>query len=440
MPNRVLTLGSLFDGIAGFPLAATRHGIKPVWASEIEAVPISVTKRHFPDMARYGDVTKINGAEIEPVDIISFGSPCQDLSIAGTRAGLEGERSSLFLQAVRIIKEMRNATARPRFAVWENVPGAFSSNGGEDFRTIIEELARIAKADASIPRPPARGANTESVWDSAGAVMGDGWSIAWRTLDAKYFGVPQRRRRIFLVADFGGTSAAEILFEPEGERRDFKAGGKTRERTAAAVAEGFGETGRGYWQNGIQCLRAKGDRPSYPSNVVLLNDQGGSNTIERSDNAGAGGTGVNEELSYTLSATDRYAVAYDCRNSVVNGDVSGTLQSKENGEYSLNYINPVVTFQYQRSDKYKKEDVSNTLAKRDYKSATNLVVENYAVHRITPTECERLQGFPDDWTAYGHDGKPISDSARYRALGNSVAVPCVEFIMAGLRALGEEKK
>lgn len=163
-------------------------------------------------MKHLGDITKIHGDKIEPVDCITFGSPCQDLSIAGRRAGLAGERSGLFMEAVRIIKEMRSSTngLHPTFAVWENVPGAFSSNGGEDFRAVLEELARVEQPDASIPRPPKGGR-----WNKAGAIAGNGWSLAWRQLDAQYWGVSQRRKRIALVADFGGQRAAEILFERE---------------------------------------------------------------------------------------------------------------------------------------------------------------------------------------------------------------------------------
>ena len=195
-----MTLGSLFDGAGGFPFAAQQYGIKALWASEIEPFPVAVTTKRFPDMKHLGDITKINGAEIEPVDIITFGSPCQDLSVAGRRAGLDGERSGLFMEAVRIIKEMRRATngANPVFAVWENVPGAFSSNKGEDFRVVLEELCKIKDGNANVPRPD------KGKWSDAGEIVGDGYSVAWRVLDAQYWGVPQRRRRIFLVADFRG--------------------------------------------------------------------------------------------------------------------------------------------------------------------------------------------------------------------------------------------
>ena len=215
------TLGSLFDGIGGFPLAAVRAGIQPVWASEIETFPIEVTKRHFPKMLHVGDITQLNGAELPPVDIICGGSPCQDLSVAGRRAGLAGARSGLFMEQIRIVKEMRDAerlrdrTAldlRPRFMVWENVPGAFSSGKpkGEDFRIVLEEIVRIKVCDVSIPRPDSRR------WRPAGGIAVAGsFSLAWRCLDAQYWGVPQRRKRIFLIADFAGESAESILFDEE---------------------------------------------------------------------------------------------------------------------------------------------------------------------------------------------------------------------------------
>lgn len=218
----MLTLGSLFDGAGTFPFAAQQCGVKAVWASEIEPFPVEVTKKRFPGMKHLGDITKVNGAEIEPVDIITFGSPCQDLSVAGKRAGLDGERSGLFMEAVRIIKEMRCKTngRYPKIAVWENVPGAFSSNKGEDFRIVLEELCKIEGGNTSVPRPPKRGG--KPAWNDAGLILGDGYSIAWRVLDAEFWGVPQRRRRIFLVADFGGQCAGQVLFEREGLSRSFE--------------------------------------------------------------------------------------------------------------------------------------------------------------------------------------------------------------------------
>lgn len=210
--NETLTLGSLFDGSGGFPLGGLLHGITPLWASEIEPFPIRVTTKRLPNMKHYGDVSRLCGAELSPVDIITFGSPCQDMSIAGKRAGLDGERSGLFYEAVRIVKEMRCKTdgKYPRFVVWENVQGAFSSNKGEDFRCVLEALSQVKDSAATIPKPQ------NGKWNGSGSVVGDGYSIAWRTLDAQYWGVPQRRKRIYLVADFRGECAGKILFESEG--------------------------------------------------------------------------------------------------------------------------------------------------------------------------------------------------------------------------------
>ena len=217
-----ITMGSLFDGIGGFPLAAIAAGITPVWASEIEAFPIEVTKHHFPDMVHVGDITMLDGAKLPPVDIICGGSPCQDLSVAGARAGLAGARSGLFMEQCRVVKEMRNADiqrgrtgvlVRPRFMVWENVPGAFSSGEpkGEDFRIVLEEILRIKYGAVSVPGP------YPWSWGHPGIViLGNDLSVAWRTLDAQYWGVPQRRNRIFLVADFGGPCAEWILFDEKG--------------------------------------------------------------------------------------------------------------------------------------------------------------------------------------------------------------------------------
>ena len=226
-----MTLGSLFDGIGGWLLAARHAGVTPVWASEIEPFPCSVTARHFPDVKQLGDITQINPDEIEPVDIVCTGSPCQDLSIAGKRKGLEGERSGLFRTAVELVRGMRIRTGGryPRFFVWENVPGAFSSNKGADFRAVLEEIGQT-----EIPMPP------HGKWANAGMAELPQCDIAWRVLDAQYWGVPQRRRRIFLVADFAadGRCAGEILFEPEGVSRNPEAGERAGEETARGAEDG----------------------------------------------------------------------------------------------------------------------------------------------------------------------------------------------------------
>ena len=214
-----LTLGSLFDGIGGFCLAGQMAGIKPIWASEIEPFPIRVTEKRFPDVRQLGDIHALHGEDVPPVDIITFGSPCQNLSIAGKRTGLDGEQSSLFYEAVRIIKEMRRSThgQYPRWAVWENVPGALSSNDGHDFRAVLQSLAEIADEPADVPMP------ADGKWLGAGEIVGNHYSLAWRILDAsKGWGVAQRRRRIFAVLDLAGACAGQVLFESEGLARDYK--------------------------------------------------------------------------------------------------------------------------------------------------------------------------------------------------------------------------
>jgi len=238
-------MGSLFDGIGGFPLAAVRNGIRPVWASEIEAFPIEVTKLRFPDMIHVGDITKLNGADLPPVDIITGGSPCQDLSVAGARAGLAGDRSGLFMEQIRVIKEMRQADLhrgrtikhqRPRFGVWENVPGAFSRGDpkGEDCRIVLEEFIRIDFDTVYVPRP------YTGRWEPAGRILlGDTFSLAWRVFDTQYWpGTPQRRRRIYLVVDFGGTTAPTILFDQESQPRDYSPCIRTGEAITAPTPAG----------------------------------------------------------------------------------------------------------------------------------------------------------------------------------------------------------
>lgn len=238
-----MTLGSLFDGIAGFPLAACRAGIVTLWASEIEPFPIQVSTVHFPEVQQVGDITKLDGAALPPVDIICGGSPCQDLSVAGARAGLAGERSGLFLHQIRVIKEMRNAdircgrtaeSVRPRWMLWENVPGAFSIGDpkGEDFRIVLEEAARVVDPACHVPRP------AKGQWLGAGYLLADGFSIAWRTVDAQFFGVPQRRRRIALVADFAGLCAPEVLFIDDGLPGYYPEGQSPWEAFARSLAAG----------------------------------------------------------------------------------------------------------------------------------------------------------------------------------------------------------
>ena len=286
MTNKTLTLGSLFDGSGGFPLGGLLAGITPVWASEIEPFPIRVTTKRLPFMKHYGNISAMDGGRIEPVDIITFGSPCQDMSIAGRRDGLDGSRSSLFYEAVRIIKEMRCATdgKYPRWICWENVPGAFSSNKGEDFKAVLEAVIGIVEPNAQVPMPE------KARWPYADLYMGDGWSVAYRTLDAQYWGVPQRRRRIYLVADLAGRSAGKILFESEGLSGYSAEGFRSWQRAAGSFTPCAGATGfDGYNGSltddtsatlGVNCGMSTG------RNGIVLNDQGGDR-IEVSEDVAA---------------------------------------------------------------------------------------------------------------------------------------------------------
>ncbi|MBQ9308516.1 MAG: DNA cytosine methyltransferase, partial [Clostridia bacterium] len=273
MENKTLTLGSLFDGSGGFPLGGILAGIKPLWNSEIEPFPVLVTHKRMPQVKHYGDVSTLSGAELEPVDIITFGSPCQDMSIAGKRAGLDGARSGLFHQAIRIIKEMREATdgKYPRYCVWENVPGAFSSNGGEDFRAVLEAVIGVKEEGIEVPAP------SDHRWPKADVYLGDGWSVAYRVLDAQYWGVPQRRARIYLVGDFTGGSAGEVLFKSEGLSRYSAQSLRAWQGTAGSTEEGAGKAG---------------GRPDAGGRVLCVNTQGNS------------GVGITEDKTLALVAQD----------------------------------------------------------------------------------------------------------------------------------------
>ena len=285
-----LKLGSLFDGSGGFPLGGVLAGIEPVWASEVEPFAVRVTTKRFPFMKHYGDISAMDGGKVEPVDIITFGSPCQDMSVAGKRSGLDGQRSGLFYQAVRIIKEMRKATngKYPRWICWENVPGAFSSNNGHDFKAVLEAVIGIVEEGTEVPMP-------EKGWPYADLYLGDRWSVAYRTLDAQYWGVPQRRRRIYLVADFAGRSAGNVLFKSEGVSGYSAESFRAWQRAANGFedctgAPGIGLDGyNGTVSNkaatlGVNCGMSTG------RNGVVLNDQGGN----RMD--------VTEEITCTLRA------------------------------------------------------------------------------------------------------------------------------------------
>ncbi len=351
-----VSLGSLFDGIGVFPLAAVRQGIRPAWASEIEKSSISITRRHFPEMRHLGDVAGVHGGKVEPVHVITFGSPCQDLSTAGLRKGLAGAKSGLFAQAVRIIEEMRCATdgMYPAFAVWENVMGAFSSNDRMDFRTVLESFA-----GTQIPMP------ASGRWAGAGMVRGGRADIGWRVMDAQYWGrppVPQRRKRIFLVADFRGQRAGEVLFIPQSLLPDSGRRGSGRLQAPAGGGIPADEAGRE-----IPVVR-----PIQERRLRGAATEGNAGNFLRS-------LGRSDDPFPTLlaSSVDMFSFWYQGRE---------------------------------------REGV---------------------VRYLTPLECERLQGLPDGWTARGDGGQPISDSARYVALGNSIALPCAEYVLSGIaRVLG----
>ena len=552
--KKQLTLGSLFDGIGGFPYAASFYGIRPLWASEIVPECAAVTKRHFPDMAHLGDITRLHGGKIPPVDILTFGSPCQGLSLAGRRLGLADERSGLFMEAIRIIREMQEAThgKYPQFAIFENVPGALSSNGRRDYQAVLE-----AFTGAKVPMPES------GRWANAGMARGRGVDLAWIIYDAQHFGTAQRRRRLFLVADFRGKRAGEILFVPKSLRGYFEAGGTPRQGITAFTESGAGAAGavieilndqggdsmtvergglsptlRSQTHGNLPIVAAGFDlqqitsktnrsslKPVQPTlcgtgsphviirpvcmatgqaNAAILDDQSPTLTaaherpllihpqlagtlcasgaglsrpagmgseldfcivsagFKHKASAAAGSIGYQEETAPTLvagqvsSVIKAYVIgayysggmlsdnphsgiyeaetsrtldlnggnpccqqggtvivevpgggaladvaAVDCRNYREVSEASGTLQAKsKSGGYSLNYQNPIRI--------------------------------GCLVRRLTPTEAERLMGFPDFWTAYGCDGKEISDSKRYSMLGNSIAVPCVAYIMQGI--------
>lgn len=509
-----LTLGSLFDGIGGFPLAGALAGIKTLWAAEIEPSCIAVTRNHFPDVEHLGSVTDIDGAKIPPVDIITFGSPCQDLSVAGKQAGLDGERSGLFNEAIRIIYEMRESTngRYPTFAVWENVPGAFNSNKGHDF---LQVLRQITKAD--IPMPEC------GKWAKSGMVQCGGVQVTWRQLDAQYWGVPQRRKRIFLVADFGGFRAEEILFDPESLPWNFTKSRTPQERASANAETStsircYDARGNGgetaptmtgdhnghindycavavYGFNGQNSITAAGveareelspaitrnkqtnvlyaagfiDRASAEScgigyekekSPTLRNSmlptvfciQG--KAIGRADKNAPNGSGINKDKSFTLNTVDKHAAVY----AIDRAGFNQVINARYDFEITDNGIN------------------STLVAKGP--SAVAYEIEKWIVRRLTPLECERLQGFPDRWTetpkieslsdneykfwlgVYERDksirGKKYKiptkeqlikwynkldcDGNRYKMLGNSVAIPCVFYILNNIAELQERKK
>ena len=643
--NDKLTLGSLFDGSGGFPLAGLLSGVTPIWASEIEPFPIRVTTKRLPFMKHYGDISAMNGGKVEPVDIITFGSPCQDMSVAGKRAGLDGSRSNLFYEAVRIIKEMRCATdgKYPRYIVWENVPGAFSSNKGDDFRCVLESVCQIKDETAVVSQP--------DKWFPAGEIVGDDFSVAWRVLDAQYWGVPQRRKRIFLVADFAGRRAGKILFESEGLSGYSASGFRSWQETACRAGKGTAasslclndqggnrmdvsedvtstlraeahhppcvmenkdnsgafRTGKhsagfctehsaksrtiGYEEEKSPTLRAgtvpaavaldnhpidsrikvsengvfetltsrmgtggnnvplvmkirsgcegggkgpliqtdksatlscnndqtlfepkvygicskdsnamKSDNPNsgfYEADTSRTIDGNGGNPscnqggmavvvvqgsmIGRADKNGPQGSGVNEDVSFTLDSVDRHAVAYGIDRAAFNQGINAKYNIAVEEELEPTIVakgpgavaEPTYSLGKGTHFTHAGKDVSPTLTATDYKDppAVNESSETaYIVRRLTPTECARLQGFPDWWCSdlgtenptdeeivYWRDvfethrvktnsaskpksdkqlikwiTNPHSDSAEYKMWGNGIALPCAVFVLEGI--------
>lgn len=388
-------------------------------------------------MKHYGDITKINGSLVEPVNVVIGGSPCQDLSVAGKQAGLAGERSGLFMEQLRIIKEMRRADlergrtgkdTRPRYMVWENVPGAFSSTKGADFGAVLQETAKVACEQApAVPMP-------KNGWPPAGCLtdMGGQWSIAWRVFDAQFWGVPQRRKRIALVADFGGLTAPEILFERQGVPGYIKPCGKEGQAAPGNIETCFNTAGS---TGGAYCIQG--------------------NCIDRVDTAGCNGKGWTEGVSYTLNTIDRPAVlpfepkafgicSYSSNSMKSSNPHSGIYEADTSRTLDLNcgnptcnqggiaVVNPFVPTPYCLSAGSSTGEASLGVCEEQSQA-------QYIVRRLTPLECERLQGFPDGWTdigewtdSKGKVHKESTDSARYKALGNSIAIPPWTYVLQRL--------
>ena len=516
-----MKLGSLFDGSGGFPLGAVLNGIEPVWASEIEPFPIRVTTRRFPNMKHYGNVAEIDGGKVEPVDIITFGSPCQDMSIAGKRAGLDGSRSNLFYEAVRIIKEMRKSTngIYPRCAVWENVAGAFSSNKGEDFRCVLEAMCRISDEEVHVP--------SADKWQQAGCILGGHYSVAWRTFDAQYWGVPQRRKRIYLVADFAGECASEILFKPESVSWHTPKGFQSRQavarcttdcvRTAIAVENHPNDSRVKLSEDGnVQALTSR--MGTGGGNVPLVLETPKTLKIRSGCEGGGKGALIQENKSATLGCNNDqvlFCVDQGGGKSACNvtENLSPTLTCTHGGEPCVAYGIDRAAFNQGVNAKYNfsiEEELMPTMIAKGAnacaygfypqmkaesmafaKEKSNCIVNgtnpgyqngvidsHYIVRRLTPTECARLQGFPDWWCdglesenpseeeiswwanvfethrkVVGESTKPKtknqiikwlkdphSDSAEYKMWGNGVALPCVDYVLRGIVESKKEDK
>lgn len=568
-----ITMRSLFSGSGGFELAGSIFGIIPIWASEIEPFPILVTTKNFPEMKHLGDINKLNGADLEPVTIIAGGSPCQDMSIAGKREGLDGSRSNLFREQIRIIKEMRESDRaagrtgtqiRPRYMVWENVPGAFSSNKGKDFQAVLQEIVSITDEESNVPLPP------KGKWQTAGCIMGDHFSIAWRVLDAQYWGVPQRRKRIYLVADFGGNTAPKILFEREGLSGNFAESREAWQRTAGDIKTGTHKTGT----DDVECYdisdrRRVADKSEVSPTLTTKMGTGGNNVPIVLENHPQDSRVTIAEDGNVPTLTSRMGTgggnvpmimnevrAVDQRNLSLGNDKSETLHGSGHGSSVGTIIEPmalhitqdptvfegktpcltqgnpktgqatvgvaipiadkatrykgggstrnndgsanglgigepgapantltaadrhgVACFAQQAIGEYEESEKASCLKRRDYKDSTDLILWEYIIRRLTPLECCRLQGFPDNWAeelgipeptqedidhwrevfrtqmeAMGESKKektdnqickwlkgPESDSAKYKMWGNGIALPCAMFVMEGIAMILSEE-
>lgn len=571
-----LTMGSLFSGSGGFELASAIFGIEPRWASEIEPLPMLITKKNFPDMPHHGDIRYMNGGKVEAVTVIAGGSPCQDMSVAGQRAGLDGSRSNLFHEQIRIIKEMREHDRkagrtgkyiRPRFMVWENVPGAFSSNKGKDFQAVLQAIVSVTDDTATVPLPP------KGKRQSAGCIMGDTYSIAWRTLDAQYWGVPQRRKRIYLVADFGGGTAPKILFEREGLSRDFAESREAWQRAAGDIKEGTHKAGT----ENVECYdisdrRRVADKSEVSPTLTTKMGTGGNNVpIVIETHAQDARWGISEDnIVQTLASNMgtgggnvpmimNEARSVDLRNQRLGDDKAETLHGCGHGSSVATVIEPTafhitqdptafegkspcltqgnpktgqatigvaipiadkatrykgggntrnndgsanglgvgepgapantltaadrhaVAYAMQAFGQYKESEIASAIKACDFKDSTDPIVElEYIIRRLTPLECCRLQGFPDDWTEdiaitepkasvirewmiawaewwrlIGKDSgiqlpkdakqverwlaDPASDSGLYKMWGNGIALPCAMFVMEGIAEVLKEE-
>lgn len=388
----VPTVGELFAGIGGFGLGFRRAGFDHAFLVEWDGKCQEVLARQFPGVPLFADVRDVGAHNLPPCDVLTFGSPCQDLSVAGRRAGFDGERSGLFFEAVRIIRELRERDGRPTITVWENVPGAFTSNRGRDFAAALDHLADVGAMD-----------------------------LAWRVLDAQHFGLAQRRRRVFVVADFGGERAGEVLFEPDGLRRDSAAGGPEGEGAAGPVTSGA----RGGGLAGA--IGSGGGRGDSNDPIVVV--PATANPLVASGRASArvpDSRGQDTVVAFTF---DPAQITSPGNRSAVGGEVAHTLAS---GGYppALASVSPAVTAKWAKGSGGPAGDESANLVPAYVPETAGTIAggahpggeSSWHVRRLTPVECARLQGFPDDWNEW------LADSHRYRQFGNAVAVPVAEWL------------